>query len=160
MKLFDQHDSEYSCFYDHSVFSSPAKIEILLPMPNSSGHFPPALTGNDVFLPVAIKHCGRMFYLRIKRLPSRGAWVSYVAAQLPPSKCSRFFSSITLLSNDSENPAAWSYKGHPSSLAVPLESVFKAGDCLVMADSAMEQLMSSDMGREGSVINAQVEIEM
>jgi len=160
MKLFDQHNSEYSCFYGHSVFSSPAKIEILLQIPKPSGHFPPAFTGEGVCLPVAIKHCGKMFYLRIKRLPSRGAWVSYVAAQLSPSKCSRFYSSITLLSSDSENPAAWSYKGNPSSLAVPLESVVKAGDCLVMSDSAMEQLMCLNIGKDGSVISAQVEIKM
>ena len=94
----------------------------------------------------------------IKRLASHGAWITYVAAQLVPSKCDRFQISFTLLSSNPDITSAWSYTGYPSSLVLSLEAVVKAGDCLLMSDSAMKQLMSVDMERQESVFCVKVEI--
>ena len=157
LHLFDQHDPNLNCFSYHKVHGSPVKKTFLHAIPNFNGKFPLQYAGDVEWDPLAMKHAGKMFYLRIKRIASRGVWVLYTAAQLLPSHSSQYLTTITLSCPDSERVGtSWTYTGPPSSLVMGLDKVLREGRCLVMTDPAMEQLMTRDRENRGTLFTVRV----
>ena len=99
-----------------------------------------------------------MFYLRIKRIARRGVWVLYTAAQMLPVNCSQYLATITLsCPNMDTSGTTWSFTGPPTSLVMELEKVLREGNCLIMTDPAMEQLMTVDKDMRGTLFTVTVE---
>ena len=107
-----------------------------------------------------MKHAGKMFYLRIKRIASRGVWIFYTAAQLLPGHCSKYMAIISLQcpNKDITMGTKWSYTGQPVSLVVGLDRVLRKGTCLIMTDPAMEQVMTMATDKKGTLFTVKLEI--
>jgi len=157
---FDLHDPDLACFSFNRVHMSPVTKTMLNSVPQFSGQFPLHYTGDVEWNPLAVKQAGKVFYLRIKRIASRGVWVLYTAAQLLPGQCHKYLATITLScpNKDINMGTAWTYTGTPSSLVVGLDKILRNGNCLVMTDPAMEQVMSISPDKKGTLFTVKLEI--
>jgi len=160
LHTFDQHDPDLTCFSFNRVHKSPVIKTMLNTVSQFDGQFPLHYTGDVEWNPLAIKHAGKMFFLRIKRIASRGVWVLYTAAQLLPGQCLKYLATITLScpNSDINIGSNWTYTGAPSSLVVGLDKVVRKGNCLLMTDPAMEQVMTICNDKRGTLFTVRVEI--
>ena len=111
--------------------------------------------------PLAIKHAGKMFYVRLKRIQSRSVWIVYAASQMLPASSARFLITLSLSHPDKEVEASsWSYTGQPSSLTVGFSQVVKDGRCLIMTDSAMEQLMNVNREQSSTEFSISIAVDI
>ena len=161
LRAFDKHDPNLACFSDKMVYKSFVKKTLLLVLPKFKEKFPLQHSRDCEWDPVAVNYAGKMFYVRIKRIHNRGVWIFYTAAQLLPASCEHYLSTITLSCPDlNMTTTAWTYTGSPSSLVLGLDKVLKEGKCLIMTDPAMEQLMTVDKLKRGTLFNIAVEVSL
>jgi len=160
LNKFDKHDPDLACFSFSSVHMSPVMKTMLNTIPGFSGKFPLHYTGDVEWNPLVVKHAGKMFYLRIKRIANRGIWIFYTAAQLLPGHCTKYMATISLYypNRDITMGTKWSYTGQPVSLVVGLDRVLRKGNCLLMTDPAMEQVMAIAPEKKGTLFTVKLEI--
>jgi len=159
LHVFDQHDPNLSCFSYNRLLKVPVMKTLLHTIPRFSGQFPLQYSGDSEWNPLAVKFAGKMFYLRIKRIHRRGVWILYTAAQMFPGNCVHYMSTITVSCPDmNTSSTTWTYCGHPTSLVVGLDRVLQEGKCLVLKDTAMEQLMTLDKDQRGTLFSVMVDL--
>ena len=107
-----------------------------------------------------MKYAGKVFYLRIKRIATRGVWTFHTAAQLLPSSCSKYLSTITVTCPGRE-ATGWTFTVSipPLSLVeVEVEDVLRTGKCLVMTEAVMQGVMTVSHDNKGTLFNVSVQI--
>jgi len=132
---FHNHRPNLECFHEQRIHSSPGKARMCF----------------RKSLPLAISVCGELFYLRISRIKSRSVWIAYVATQLVSEDCKLFLTSFTLSSIGPGSHPSFSYSGPPSSLVSSLEDVLKSGNCLVLTDPGVNNMIAASQKPEFSM---------
>jgi len=129
---FHNHRSNLECFHEHRIHSSPGQLKM---------NFRRSL-------PVAISVGGELFYVRISRIKSRSVWIVYIVSQLVTEDCKNFLTSFSLSSIGPSSCHSFSYSGPPSSLVSSLEDVLKSGNCLVLTDPGVNNLIAASQNAQ------------
>jgi len=144
LNYFDRHSANLACFQGRQVHYGQVERQLLLLEDQQ---------GDTDWKPVALKLCGKMFYLRVGR--SGESWTFYLAAQLLPAACARFLTRIQV--QGVQGAASRSSSGPPSSLLASPEEVVRSGACLVIPGAAMQALMVAQDRGQVFTVRAQVE---
>jgi len=144
LNYFDRHSANLACFQGRQVHYGQVERQLLLLEDQQ---------GDTDWKPVAVKLCGKMFYLRVGR--SGESWTFYLAAQLLPAACARFLTRIQV--QGGHGAASRSSSGPPSSLLASPGEVVRSGACLVIPEAAMQALMVAQDKGQVFTVRAQVE---
>ena len=143
---FHNHSTDLACFQGRTIHNLD-KAKTSLFMSVSSGRHPP--------LAVLYQDC--IFFIQLSRIKSRSVWVASVAGQMVKEDCSRFQVSLDLRSLSDKSAPSFSFSGPPCSLTSSVEAILKDGNCLVLTDPAVSNIIGGRIQERNLLVNLSID---
>ena len=124
------HHHDLHCFHQEQILSAPLQSMKI------------GIKSSDV-VQVAVAHQEDVFYVKLERIPARSIWLISVVGQMIPEDCLKFTVSVRVSKNHDDQDRSFSFSGPPSSIVLTDIIILKEGNCLVLTERAMKNILNT-----------------